>query len=249
MVGISSTEWAAFLECIKTAKAEISSGEAVWFRGQNSFEYYLLPSLLRYQNGLEKEEYLFRNFKKFGDRIFERRQSEWETLFEMQHYWVPTRLLDWSETFAIALFFAAYYNQSASIKNDAAVYLLNPSKLNSYSRINKIYSIPRDESDYSYSEIYWRNKPFAPNAPIAIEPIFINSRMLAQRGVFTVHDNSIDPIEERFPNAIRKVPLPKELVPAALEFLDLSNINEFTVYPDLGGMADFLRKSSGLKHR
>ena len=71
--------------------------------------------------------------------------------------------------------------------------------------------------------------------------------MSAQRGVFTVYDNSTEPIEDRFPDVVRKIVLPTELIPAAVEFLDLSNINEFTVYPDLGGIADFLRNSSGLK--
>lgn len=118
-----------------------------------------------------------------------------------------------------------------------------------HSNINKVYTIPRDEKDYSYSSIYWNHRPFGPNSPIAIEPIFINSRMSAQRGMFTVHDDSIEPIENRFPNAIRKVRLPRELIPAALEFLELSNINQYTVYPDLGGITDFLLRSSELKRR
>jgi hypothetical protein len=247
MTGVSSIEWAEFLNSIKDAKNEISSGETVWYRGHNNYRYYLLPSLLRYKNGIDKEFYLFKSFQKFGERIFEKHKSEWETLFDMQHYGVPTRLLDWSETFSIALFFAAFYNHSAHLENDAAIYLLNPQKLNKFSRINKIYSIPRDETEYSYTNIYWNKVPFAPSAPIAIEPNFINSRMLAQRGMFTVHDDSNEAIEERFPSAIRKIKLPKELIPAALEFLDLSNINEYTVYPDLGGIADFLRNSSGLE--
>jgi len=249
MLGITSKEWADFLESVKIAKNEISAGDTVWYRGQNNYNYYLLPSLLRYENGIDKETYLFKSFQKFGERIFERRKSEWETLFEMQHYGIPTRLLDWSETFGISLFFAAFYNNSSNLEEDAAIYLLNPTRLNGYSGKNKVYAIPRDENEYSYSNIYWKNIPFAPNAPISIEPIFINSRMLAQRGMFTVHDNSIEPIEIRFPNAIRKLKLPKTLIPAALEFLDLSNINEFTVYPDMGGIADFLRKSSGLVYR
>src|SRR5262249_42484658 len=33
-------------------------------------------------------------------------QSSWQTLAEMQHYGVPTRLLDWTESFTFALAFA-----------------------------------------------------------------------------------------------------------------------------------------------
>jgi hypothetical protein len=39
------------------------------------------------------------------------------------------------------------------------------------------------------------------------------------------------------------------LIPAALEFLEISNINEYSVFPDLGGIAEFLRNSSGLEYR
>ena len=237
--------WSDFLNNIKTAKNEICKDGPTWYRGQNNSQYFLLPSLLRYKNGLEKEQYLFNSFRKFSDRILQRRDSEWETLFEMQHYQVPTRLLDWTETFAIALYFASFYLNRTN-DSDAAIYLLNPLTLNQANHIPKVHIIPRDEAEYKYSEWYWNNH-LLPRSPVAIEPIFINSRMLAQRGMFTVHDNSTDPIEERFPDAIRKIILPRYLIPAALEFLDLSNINAFSVYPDLGGIADFLKNTSGLE--
>ncbi len=249
MKDISSVEWTEFLNSIKEAKKAISDDGPIWFRGQDNASYYLLPSLLRYKNGLDKEQYLFNSFRKFAEKIFQRRECEWETLFDMQHYWIPTRLLDWSETFGIALYFAAFYNHLNNVNNDAAIYLLNPLRLNMVSCISKIYNIPSDEKDFSYTDIYWNKKPFSPNAPIAIEPIFINNRMSAQRGVFTVHNDSIEPIEDKYPDAIKKVILPKELIPAALEFLDLSNINQYTVYPDMSGIADFLKNSSNLISR
>lgn len=241
--------WNEFLQEIKKAKKELGNEDVIWYRGQNNFENYLLPSLLRYTNGIEKERYLFTSFKKFSDRILQKRDSEWETLFNMQHYEIPTRLLDWSETFGIALYFAAYYNSMSTQQIDAAVYLLNPLKLNNILRIKKIYRIPDEENEFSYTGIYWEQKPFAPSSPIAIEPIFINGRMLAQRGVFTVYGDSIEPIEEAFPDVVKKVRLPKAAIPAALDFLELSNINAYTVYPDLPGIADFLKKSSGLVRR
>lgn len=115
MTGITSPRWNNFLSLIKEAKAELGNPEILWYRGHPNSEYYLLANLLRYKNGLEKEQLLFNSFHKFSDRILKRRDSEWETLFEMQHYGVPTRLLDWSETFGIALFFAAHDNQSHGV--------------------------------------------------------------------------------------------------------------------------------------
>jgi len=244
---LTSPIWIDFLTSVKHAKDELGNPDILWYRGHANAKFYLLASLLRYKNGLAKEEYLFHSFKKFSDRILHRREHAWETLFDMQHYGVPTRLLDWSETFGIALFFAATYNKSHHPGNNAAIYLLNPTALNEISSVHQIYRLPEDEAIFEYQSIYWRGKPFAPSAPIAIEPIFINDRMLAQRGMFTVHHNKVAPLETAFPDAIKKVTLPSAAIPAALEFLDLSNLNMFSVFPDLPGLSDFLASTSGLE--
>ena len=247
MSDITSMEWIEFLQAVQQAKAELGNPEVLWYRGHANSKFYLVASLLRYTNGLDKEKQLFTDFRKFSDRILKRRDSEWETLFEMQHFGVPTRLLDWSETFGIALFFAASYNQSHHPGQDAAIYLLNPLALNRISGIRQIFVVPRDENEFGYTKIYWEHSPFAATAPVAIEPIFINDRMLAQRGMFTVHHDNIDPIEDVFPKAIKKVILPATVIPAALEFLELSNLNMFSVFPDLAGLSNYLTSTSGLE--
>ena len=249
MFGITSPEWSEFLGTLKSANDALGDPEIIWYRGHPDVDHYLLASLLRYKNGLDKEKYLFDSFQKFSDRILKRRTSEWETLFEMQHYGVPTRLLDWTESFGVALFFAAYYNKRHGKGKDAAIYLLSPYRLNKYSRINLIYRIPEDEQHFSYKGIYWNQKPFAASAPIAIEPIFINDRMLAQRGMFTVHHDDIKPIETEFPEAIQKVVIPSNIIDAAMDFLSLTNINEYSVFPDLAGIAGYLKKESDLHPR
>ena len=249
MQGVTSPLWTSFLESIKQAKADLGNPEVLWYRGHPNARFYLLASLLRYKNGIDKEKLLFTNFKKFSDRILKRSDSEWETLFQMQHYGVPTRLLDWSETFGIALFFAATYNQSHHPDQDAAIYLLSPIALNKISGISQIYSVPQDESKFGYTKIYWERSPFSATAPIAIEPVFINDRMLAQRGMFTVHHDQINPIEDAFPGAIKKVILPNKVIPAAMEFLELSNLNIFSVFPDLAGLSGYLTSTSGLTMR
>ena len=249
MNGITSPLWTDFLKAIQQAKTELGNPEILWYRGHPNSKFYLLATLLRYRNGLEKEKHLFTNFKKFSDRILKRRDSEWETLFEMQHYGVPTRLLDWSETFGVALFFAATYNQSHHPDKDAAVYLLDPIALNKLSGISQIFRVPEDESRFGYTKIYWKHTPFAAQAPIAIEPIFLNERMLAQRGMFTVHHDKIDPIEDTFPSAIKKVILPNAAIPASIEFLELSNLNIFSIFPDIAGISGYLKSTSGLEPR
>ena len=249
MTGITSRKWLDFLKQVAAARKKLGNPEVLWYRGHHNAEFNLLASLLRFENGLAREEDLFANFRKFSDRIFGRRESEWETLFEMQHYGIPTRLLDWSETFGVALFFAVRYNQSDYPTKDAAIYLLDPLKLSSRIGREDVVRLPDDERGFGYQEIYWKHKPFRATAPIALEPIFFNERMRAQRGVFTVHDDDTRPLEDKFADSIKKVILPNEAISAAKEFLELSSINIFTVFPDLAGIGEFLKNTSKLKRR
>jgi hypothetical protein len=71
--------------------------------------------------------------------------------------------------------------------------------------------------------------------------------MLAQRGMFTIHHDNIDPIENTFPNAIKKVILPTGVVSAAMEFLELSNLHAYSIFPDVAGLAEHLKNTSELE--
>jgi len=245
----NSLHWNNFLINVQKAKRELGNPEIIWYRGHSNFKYYLLPSLLRFENGIDKEQKLFHTFRRFSDRVFKYRESDWETLFDMQHYGIPTRLLDWTESFGIAMYFAIYYNNLAKSTEDAAIYLLDPLKLNEVSGKTDILKLPRQENEFSYTGIYWNNNPFKATAPIAIEPIFKNDHIIAQRGTFTVHDNDIKPSEDKFPLAIKKVKLEKEAIKAGVEFLELANLNEYSVFPDLAGIAQHLNNTSGLIYR
>lgn len=245
----NSKSWNDFLVNVKLARKELGNPDIVWFRGQWNSKNYLLPSLLRYKNGIEKEQLLFHTFRRFADKVFKTRESDWETLFDMQHYHIPTRLLDWTESFGVALYFATYYNNLKNSTEDAALYILDPLKLNKISGKKTILKIPREEKDFSYTKIYWDHDPFKATAPIAIEPIFKNDRIVAQRGTFTIHHDGIAPIEDTFPDAIKKITLKNEAIEAATEFLELANLNEYSVFPDLAGIAGHLNNTSGLISR
>ena len=70
-----------------------------WFRGRESFFLPLgtEPSP-RKQNWLAKELPLFKQFRRKRLGTLTCRATDWDWLLLMQHYGVPTRLLDWTET-------------------------------------------------------------------------------------------------------------------------------------------------------
>lgn len=242
---VVADSWNELLLHVKGFRAELGNPSQLWFRGQGNADFELLPSLLRFANGLDRERALFERFRQLSQRVLPRRTDEdWETLFDMQHYGIPTRLLDWTETLGIAVFFAATYNRFYPGK-DAAIFILDPMKLNTYSRIDRVPFIP-DDPTLKYRDIYWLKRPFAPNFPIACEPQFRNDRILAQRGRFTIHGDNTSPIDVGCEQAAKRIVLSGQAIREALDFLDIANINESTVFPDLAGVANYIRDSAGL---
>lgn len=99
------------------------------YRGQTKDSYLLRPSLARFVDSTEElytlEHKIFSEFKKlvnensnlkkmFQFSEFENKfefESDWRWLEQMQHFGLPTRLLDWSIKPEIALFFAVNNHQ------------------------------------------------------------------------------------------------------------------------------------------
>jgi hypothetical protein len=104
----------SFAEFVSLIEKELShNGSLLWFRGCGRSDYKLLPTLYRHPSLSTLEEYakleqdLMTRFRQrslpFHNRSL---QDDWDTLFFMQHYGIPTRLLDWTENPFIALYFA-----------------------------------------------------------------------------------------------------------------------------------------------
>ncbi len=230
--------WNELLCEIKRFKSEMPEKREVWFRGQGNSSFVLLPSLLRVNGGLEKERDIFYTYKKLSQRLAITTKDNWETLFNMQHYFIPTRLLDWSENLGVALYFAISGNKD---EGDISLYLLDPLELNTYTKKDGIPIIPDENMGLDYIENYLKKIPFSPRFPIAIRPNFINDRMLAQRGLFTVHGDDLTEIEVLCPKAVKKFIIAHDVIEEIKEFLEIANINEYTVFPDINGISYYIR--------
>ncbi len=95
---------------------------AHWFRGVGDANHELIPSLYRHKKITEISQLIELEFEiltRFKHRSlpYQNRvlNTNWEYLFFMQHFGVPTRLLDWSENSMVALYFAI---TSAESHND-----------------------------------------------------------------------------------------------------------------------------------
>ena len=85
--------------------SEIDEDGYFFYRGQVNCNSRLLPSLYRNINKKEKEKYYWERF--YADRYTELKgMSNFERLAIMQHYGVPTKLLDITQNPLVALYFA-----------------------------------------------------------------------------------------------------------------------------------------------
>lgn len=119
-------------------KVPDTNGKAnvLWYRGQTNSNYILLPGLLRDWDNtrmvspLEYEAGLMNIFCSKATHMRETEMLQMNSTFDwivlMQHYGIPTNLLDWSENAFVALFFALVKGNKEVTKHDAAVYILNP---------------------------------------------------------------------------------------------------------------------------
>lgn len=96
------------------------------YRGVSNYDYELIPSGYRYKNFDCSERLFLHNFSvKMNLYFHERNLSEWEILSLAQHHGVPTRLLDWTFSPLVALFFAVHKDDS---EGDSAIYTLDVEK-------------------------------------------------------------------------------------------------------------------------
>jgi hypothetical protein len=101
----------------------------VWFRGQGIKDWYLQPKLLRGAAGLSETHFINR-FKQNAAFLLEKVPlTEFDWLFLMQHYGMHTRLLDWSESPLVGLYFGV--EEEAHLAEDGALWALMPTVLNS----------------------------------------------------------------------------------------------------------------------
>ena len=95
---------AEFIE--KIVQFDKEEGTQIFYRGHADRDWELLPSIFRTPNGVEKEHLLFRDMVAHEPQSFLGCQSTLDHLVQMQHYGLPTRLLDVTANPLVALYFA-----------------------------------------------------------------------------------------------------------------------------------------------
>lgn len=190
------------------------------FRGQSSVDYQLLPSLGRSSNFLKHERDLIALAKYKKPDVFTNTMLPLETLALLQHYGVPTRLLDVTESALVALYFACQPTHNANNK-DGVVYVFcdkskrvsNHAILNAVAdsayilNFNNLHTVRlEDFFDAMLKQSYWKSTSAAQgdhknSKPDYVDkhlrgPLFVNApaftlRQQIQQGRYILFPNKI----------------------------------------------------------
>ncbi len=243
-----------FAEIVSTA---VNSDERNWFRGnRDANAHKLLPSLYRQKNCSTfaqfrlLEEELMQSFSMralpFHDRV---PRDEIELLFFMQHHGVPTRLLDWSESPYVALFFALEnaLMESPELKVDSAVWVIKPVGLNQITFQNHTENERIISAKSELMEPYKPNSAYPGKAPIAVLGIHNSRRIVAQRGVFTIFGSNLAALDDdpRIVSGgiLSKIVIDKESKVKIAKALFNMGVTDSVVYPDLDGLGREIRNT------
>ncbi len=163
-------------------------------------------------------------------------------LFLMQHYGVPTRLLDWTKSPLIAAFFAVSEHQDDA---DAVVWALNPFTLNLANAGYAGILMPFGDMKPAIGALFVHpfNREMAPTEKVvAVAAKEIDMRMLVQLAAFTIHGTET-PLET-VPSAnsfLRRLVIPAAAKKSMHEQLEVLGLRHSTLFPDLQSLAQELK--------
>ena len=240
---------------------ETESSRSLWFRGARKSSYNLEPSLYRHPSTkdanalIELEWALLSDFRHKAPPFTTHLPTEnLELLFLMQHFGVPTRLLDWSESPFVALFFAL---ENALLKDadadDASVWILDPVHLNSLAAelregSDQIYGAYSDELGGFKPRL--DGKKVTERLPSALYGIHNSPRIVAQRGTFVIFGKDTIPMNKHpklsgGDQIIRRIDIDKAAKRDMFKALTRMGVSDSVIYPDLDGLGREIKNSRG----
>lgn len=251
-----------------------SSGKGWIFRGQKSFaddskglnklSTTLERAILDYGQDLTMvpkiEMGLFRKFKRQSEVILKQfpepgNYMEWFAL--MQHYGAPTRLLDWTYSFFVGLYFAV---EDLSQDKDCELWAIDSKYL--LERVHRIFpqkTYRRCAEDDPNAQVYKNFECMFVNSHkrfvCPMNPYKFNDRLIIQQGVSLCPGDITIPFAENLrshftkqsdlDNNLKVLKINKSNKAVRKEILQIlyrMNISKATLFPGLDGFAQSLRE-------
>lgn len=246
-----------YIQAIEKFRAGKSTPDSeLWYRGHGSENYLLEPFIHRGKTAADKaaiekmEQAVYEEFVRRSPLFDGYKRDPWDLLFLMQHYRAPTRLLDWTASPLVALFFAL---MSGGSEENSVVWCFDPSAWNGVilSDIKEPPHIFTTEEGLVKQYHPTFSEKSSRNEPLAIQGIMNNPRINAQKGRFVIFGSEPKPLEQ-YANQykikqkiITKIEINKTEKEKILSDLESYGITYSTIFPDLEGLAIEIRRRYG----
>lgn len=240
------------VDAVLEIASPLPGGHFLWFRGLNRSNLGLMPKLMRDGKAadevLEREKRLLTRFRQRSLAYWPAGypQNDWEHLFAMQHYGMPTRLLDWSEN----LFVAAHFAIANPIQDDGStpvIWCVDPVAwnratpvLSEYGELIHVLTTADEEAEAYRPETMKRRG----KSPVALFGTHNSQRIVAQRGTFMIWGNVPRSLEEFATDmnvTLWKLEIQGARVVLANELTALG-FGETMVFPEMSSLADELSR-------
>jgi hypothetical protein len=227
------------------------------YRGDGDASWPLLTSLDKLggprapHSKADLEEHILRNFIRYSRPYLEHPPAnEWEVLVSAQHHGLPTRLLDWTYSPLVAAHFATLNSERQC---DRVVWRLDWKQVHQFFRLPELALLIQD-----LETILGGDRPLTPwglfaapadARPFAcmLEPPSLNPRIVAQSATFTLCSDkrqSFDRFLEKhgLGSALTRFIIPAKETARFRDQLDLVDVDERRLFPDLDGVAAEMRR-------
>jgi len=228
----SVSNFVDFIERFRETNEQNGKNDELLFRGQG-IDRPLIPKIGRLNlriknNGIVKtEKLILEEFRRGILPLTEfKPENDWDLLALAQHHGLPTRLLDWSFSALVALWFSVDKPPQKDV--------------NGMTENGVLWILNADTDDFRIDTT--ETNPFDNSITKIFRPAVISRRISAQAGVFTVHkilgDNKMIRLEN---NKNYKSKLTKFLIRGndfakIRKQLSMLGIGYSTIFPDMDGL-------------
>ncbi len=253
-------------------KIQKSSTQLRFFRGHSKASYKLEPSIYRNTGWIENESTMFKELVLRCPNDFSSNMTTFQCLVKMQHYGLPTRLLDVTSNPLVALFFAC---ESHTVASDAEIIVFdfNPDEvkyfdsdtvsiLSNLAKRPKDFSVPDDVDINAFNahasikllthDIRQDLPHFLPNIEpldlqkvICVKPKLDNSRIIRQEGgflLFGCEKSKFSPANLSSKSISARLVINKDLKKELREHLENLGINKATLFPEIDQVAGHIKE-------
>lgn len=232
-------------EYFAVISSTVTSEDPFWFRGHARVMWSLTPHALRFSKKAERVRALglMSDFKRIAEIKLARSRPDDELMWAQlaQHYGLPTRLLDWTESATVGLYFACLRPAE-----DGMVFVLNPLDLNLLSRREaRILDAQHDTSVIRQYLLQGANAVSNGKFPIAVNPVLNSERLMLQKGAFTIHGARFS-LSGRDISSLVAVPILSEFKATLRSELQRVGVDEMTMFPELEHSCSHLKRRAGL---